>query len=109
MAVLGGMRLVMSEVPLYTHDRALAGRRVGGVLCPETEKCVDYVSWPLCTAFREVPSWQIETSKTTMYRGTSLKTRTPLGPYCRPVPRVLGESHGNGRFRMGEVPLYFFP
>jgi len=42
------------------------------------------------------------------YRGTSLiRKRTPLGPYRRPVPRVLGVSHGGGRFLMGEVPLYF--
>ena len=33
------------------------------------------------------------------YRGTSLiRKRTPLGPYRRPVPRVLGESWGGGAF-----------
>jgi len=41
------------------------------------------------------------------YRGTSLiRKRTPLGPYRRPMPRVLGGSWGGGRFLMGEVPLY---
>ena len=30
---------------------------------------------------------------------------TPLGPYRRPMPRVLGGSQGGGRFLMGEVPL----
>ena len=41
------------------------------------------------------------------FRGTSLtKKRTPLRPYRRPVPRVLGESQGGGRFLMSEVPLY---
>ena len=41
-----------------------------------------------------------------MYRGTSLeRKRTPLGPYRRPMPRVLGESQGSGRALMGEVPL----
>ena len=40
------------------------------------------------------------------YRGTSLtKKRTPLGPYGRPMPRVLVGSWGGGRFLMGEVPL----
>jgi len=34
------------------------------------------------------------------------RKRTPLGPYRRPVPRVLGESYGGGRFLMGEVPLH---
>ena len=43
----------------------------------------------------------------TAYRGTSLiRKRTPLGPYRRPTPRVLGGSQGGGRFLMGEVPLY---
>ena len=37
---------------------------------------------------------------------TSLaRKRTPLGPCCRPKPRVLGGSYGGGRFLMGEVPL----
>ena len=41
------------------------------------------------------------------YRGTSLiRIRTPLGPYRRPMPRVLGGSQGGGRFLMGEVPLH---
>ena len=40
------------------------------------------------------------------YRGTSLiRKRTPLGPYRRPMPKVLGGSQGGGRFLMGEVPL----
>ena len=34
------------------------------------------------------------------------RNRTPLGPYRRPEPRVLGESKGDGHFLMGEVPLY---
>ena len=41
------------------------------------------------------------------YRRTSLtRKRTPLGPYRRPMTRVLGGSQGVGRFLMGEVPLY---
>ena len=41
------------------------------------------------------------------YRGTSLiRKRTPLGPYRRPIPRVLGGSKGGGRFLMSEPPLY---
>ena len=41
------------------------------------------------------------------YRGTSLmRKRTPLGPYRRPMPRVVGASQGNGCFPMVEVPLY---
>ena len=40
-----------------------------------------------------------------MYRGTSLtRTRTPLGPYHTPMPRVLRGSWGGGRFLMGEAP-----
>ena len=41
------------------------------------------------------------------YRGTSLiRKRPPLGPFRRPLPRVLGGSKGGGRFLMGEMPLY---
>ena len=40
------------------------------------------------------------------YRATSrTRKRTPLGPYRRPMPRVLGGSVGGGRFFMSEVPL----
>ena len=39
------------------------------------------------------------------YRGTSLtRNRTPLGPYRKPMPRVLRGCKGGGRFFMGEVP-----
>jgi hypothetical protein len=37
------------------------------------------------------------------------RVKPPLGPYCRPVPRVLGGSYGGGRFNMSEVPLYWGP
>ena len=41
-----------------------------------------------------------------MYSGTSLtRTRTPLGPYRRLLPRVLRGPHGGGRVLMSEVPL----
>jgi len=41
-----------------------------------------------------------------LYRGTSLiRKRTPLGPYRRPVRRVLGKAQWGGRFLMGKVPL----
>ena len=41
------------------------------------------------------------------YRGTSLIRKcTPLGPYCRLMPRVLGWSWGGGCFLVDEVPLY---
>ena len=44
--------------------------------------------------------------RTVDYRGTSFTgKRTSLGPYRRPMPRVLGGSWGGGRFLMGEVPL----
>jgi hypothetical protein len=41
------------------------------------------------------------------YRGTSrIRKRTPLGPYCKPMPKGLGGSKGVGCFLMGEAPLY---
>ena len=40
------------------------------------------------------------------YRGTSLiRKRTPIGPYHRPMPRVLGGSYGGGRFLVSDVLL----
>ena len=39
--------------------------------------------------------------------GTSLtRKHTHIGPYSRPMPRVLVGSHGGGRSLRGEVPLY---
>ena len=38
--------------------------------------------------------------------GRTRAKRTPLGPYRRPMPSVLGGSSGDGRFLTGEVPLY---
>ena len=41
------------------------------------------------------------------YRVTSpITKRSFLGPYRRPMPRVLGFSYGGGCFLMSEVPLY---
>ena len=45
-------------------------------------------------------------SRSGFTRGTSLKRkRTALGPYRRPMPRVLGGSWGGGHFLVSEVPL----
>ena len=39
------------------------------------------------------------------HRGTSLTRKlTPLGPYRRPMPRVLEGSYEGGRFLIGEIP-----
>ena len=41
------------------------------------------------------------------YRGTTLiRERLTLGPYRRPMLRVVGGSQGVGRFLVGEEPLY---
>ena len=43
------------------------------------------------------------------YRGTSLIRNAPLlGPYRRPLLRVLGGFLGGGRFLMSEVPLWVY-
>ena len=40
-------------------------------------------------------------------QGTSLLRKcNPLGPYCRPMSKLLGGSQGGGRFLMGEVPQH---
>ena len=51
-------------------------------------------------------SW-MHVSLLSRYRGTLLiRNSALLGPYRRPMPRVLGGSWGGGRSRFGEVPLY---
>jgi hypothetical protein len=41
------------------------------------------------------------------YRGPSpIRKDAHLGPCSWPMPRLLEESYGGGRFVMGEVPLY---
>ena len=35
-----------------------------------------------------------------------VRKRTPIWPYRRPVPRVLGGSQGAGRFLIGKIPLH---
>ena len=43
------------------------------------------------------------------YRGTSLlRNCFPLGPYSRPIPKVLWWSWGGGAFLMREVTLYVY-
>ena len=51
--------------------------------------------------------WQPENAPVPgAYRGASLtRKRTPLGPYCRHMLRVLGGVRGE-RFPMSEVPLF---
>ena len=53
-------------------------------------------------------SWHAEHAfEKYVYRGALLiRKRTPLGPYRRPVHRVLLWSQEGGRFLMIEVPLY---
>ena len=49
----------------------------------------------------------LERKPLTPYRGTSLiRNHPPLGPYSRPVPRVLRWFWGGGGGLMSEVPLY---
>ena len=63
----------MSEVPLY-----IRGGRVGTGLRRSYASCL--LIGPYSRAIFT-------------YRGTSLvRKRTPLGPYSRPMPRVLGGS-----------------
>jgi hypothetical protein len=42
----------------------------------------------------------------TWTKGSPTRKRPPLGPYRKPMPRVLGGSQGGWRFRMRDVPLY---
>ena len=52
----------------------------------------------------------VKTTAMGHYRGTSLaRNRTPLGLCRRPMPGVLGGSHGGGRFLMGDVPMFGKP
>ena len=50
---------------------------------------------------------RLKGGEVSVYRGTSLiRKLTPPGSYRRPMPRVLSWSQGDGRFLMGQVPLY---
>ena len=76
------MRFIMIEVPLYIPTVMPGGGR-GRLLMSEAHL-----------------------QKMNRYRGTSFtRKRTPLGPYRRPMSRVLGWFQGVGRFLMGEVTL----
>ena len=60
----------------------------------------------MCVVETEKCGVELSMSDAELCRGTSLaRKRNPLGPYRRPMPRVLGGSLGGGRFLMGEVPL----
>ena len=79
---------LVSEMPLYVY-------------CWTLRRCVSLKSSRSCTH-----DWRERDWSSRGYRGTSLIRKcTPLGPYRRPMPRVLGGSWGGGRFIMGEVLL----
>ena len=73
----------------------------GGAVCHERGNPVIVVDmYAPCLADPHLPSIRIS-------MGTlSIRKRTPLGPYVRPMSRVFGGSYGGGRFLMGVVPLY---
>ena len=61
---------------------------------------------PLYLALHAAGDQGIFQSLKVHYRGTQLtRKRTPLGPYRRPMPRVIGGFYGSGRFLLGEVLL----
>ena len=66
-----------------------------------------YIPWAIC--FCTIPRTKMDelvTHAENPYLGTLLtRKRTHLGPFHRPMPRVLGGSQGGGRFLMGEVTL----
>ena len=93
----------LPERPLFPGWMSSRGPREGGRLCAQ--------SWPQRN-FRGPPGGQ---GKQTLRSGRALvsvqgylthKKRAPLGPYRRPVPRVLEGSERGGRFLMSEVPPY---
>ena len=72
------MQFLMSEVPLYLQEKSWT---VGTRKTPPTRT---FPTHARCTGPRPAEI---------LYRGTSFtKQRTPIGPYLRPMPRVLGES-----------------
>ena len=42
----------------------------------------------------------------TVMNTSLIRNSTPLGPYCRTMPRALWWSQGRGLFLMSEVPMY---
>ena len=54
------------------------------------------------TLLGEGPDAALEKEASMWYRGTSLiRSQPPIGPYRRPIPRVLGGSQGGERRRGG--------
>jgi hypothetical protein len=51
------------------------------------------------TSYDPLPGPGCEGRAMDEYRGILLTRRcNPLGPYRRPMPRIIGGSHGGGRF-----------
>ena len=49
--------------------------------------------------------WRFPSNEVPVHRGTSLtRKRSPLGPYRRPMPRVLWGSYGGWAFSYGRGP-----
>ena len=110
-----GGGVLMSEVPLYrelpsmTFERGpsanlcgVTNLEVSGVLCIPPFRCNDFSKVTSSLPGRDfahyVPRLAGPPSCARyrlLYTGTSLtRKRTPLGPYRRPTPRVLGGPRG---------------
>ena len=78
------VRFLMSEVPLYLTAAGGPSR-------------IDTSAFPAHPCAQHCPH---------VLQGYLTYKKTPLGPYLRPMPRVLGGTSRGGRFLMGDVPMY---
>ena len=87
------MRFIIEPAP--HQQRPTQPQRLRGLKC--IPRVLGSGNRPLCNVFQDAFH----------YNGTSrTRKRTPLGPYRRPMPRVLGRSYGWWRFLISEVPLH---
>ena len=86
--------------PLFTCTHIIYHPRTLFTFLPATFNTRRYSDTPQICRTAEHP----ETIATAL-QGDLTRTRTLLGPYRRPMPRVLGGSLGDGHFLIGEVPL----
>ena len=69
----------------------------GGVRCDGELQCPVQFTSATCKGLK---------GKVDVHRYTLIRNHLPLGPYSRPLPRVLWRSlRGGGQFLMSEVPL----
>ena len=110
MVIPEGGRFLMSEAPVQVPPPSPLRRSVGGGPgLVARQPPAPSLRWARTQIdMNEFCSRPRRTRPETVltYRGTSpIRKCSPLGPYSKPMPMVLGCSQEGGHFLMGDVPL----